>query len=254
MLNNFNTRKLTVAIIMTQHSSSEGDIIDEYCGSDICHIGDISCSIDPKDFFSSFVTPRIPVKLVTQPTQDTDCVAGKTNLDYLIKDLRRRWTNRYLREIAGDELLKVEVRSKSAAVEGAASSSSAAQFGLGQEVQMTFGAFISSVDGCAEDHYLTTQDLHYDDEERPHIVSPPLNRQLMHDVAYRPALLGHLVVQNINMWFGCSSLPSSSGLHHDFHDNLYLLLRGELMSEHMSALTICYSPFDACTDMTYNFR
>jgi len=92
---------------------------------------------------------------------------------------------------------------------------------------MTFGAFISSVDGCAEDHYLTTQDLHYDEEERPHIVSPPLNRQLMHDVAYRPALLGHLVVQNINMWFGCSSLPSSSGLHHDFHDNLYLLLRGE---------------------------
>ena len=29
-----------------------------------------------------------------------------------------------------------------------------------------------------------------------------------------------------NMWFGRSSEGSSSGLHHDFHDNIYVLLRG----------------------------
>lgn len=222
--------------------SSERDVIDDYVGSEIHHIGVISCSIDPKDFFSSFVTPRIPVKLVmpSSSTQGTDCAtsAGKVNLDYLMQDLRHRWTNSYLKEVAGDELVKVEVRSKSADVEGAASA--AVQFGLGKEVQMTFGSFVSSVDGCAEEHYLTTQDLSYDEEERPHIVSPPLNRQLMHDLAYRPLLLGHLVVQNINMWFGCSSLPSSSGLHHDYHDNLYLLLRGECVTLlPMHALTSC---------------
>jgi len=194
---------------------SSSSIIDEYSGSAVRSIEVISCAIDPKEFFSSFVTQRVPVKLVS--TEDDDCVAAagkKANIDQLIKNLRRRWTNAYLREVAGDEVVKVEVRSKSAV-----------EFGIGQEVQMTFGDFVTSVDNFAEDYYLTTQDLRYDAEDRPHIVSPPLNR-LMHDVAYRPALLGHLVVQNINMWFGSSSNSSSSGLHHDYHDNLYLLLRG----------------------------
>lgn len=30
----------------------------------------------------------------------------------------------------------------------------------------------------------------------------------------------------INLWMGVSESGSSSGLHHDFHDNLYVLLRG----------------------------
>ena len=63
--------------------------------------------------------------------------------------------------------------------------------------------------------------------------------------ALRPSLLGGLLPFNINMWLG-NTPPSgggaggrgggagqegqeggsSSGLHHDFHDNLYVLLRG----------------------------
>ena len=38
--------------------------------------------------------------------------------------------------------------------------------------------------------------------------------------------MGNLVPQNYNIWMGFSPVPSSSGLHHDYHDNLYILLRG----------------------------
>lgn len=33
-------------------------------------------------------------------------------------------------------------------------------------------------------------------------------------------------VQAVNVWMGASAAGASSGLHHDFHDNLYVLLRG----------------------------
>ncbi|GLC45639.1 hypothetical protein PLESTB_001789000 [Pleodorina starrii] len=39
-------------------------------------------------------------------------------------------------------------------------------------------------------------------------------------------LAGHLVPQSLNMWMGAAPEGSSSGLHHDFHDNIYVLLRG----------------------------
>jgi hypothetical protein len=39
-------------------------------------------------------------------------------------------------------------------------------------------------------------------------------------------MMGNLVVQNINIWLGKSREGTSSGLHHDHHDNLYILLSG----------------------------
>lgn len=41
-----------------------------------------------------------------------------------------------------------------------------------------------------------------------------------------PELAGSLVPASINLWMGLSAQGTSSGLHHDFHDNLYSLLRG----------------------------
>jgi hypothetical protein len=38
--------------------------------------------------------------------------------------------------------------------------------------------------------------------------------------------MGQLIPQNINLWMGNSTIPSTSGLHHDYHDNLYILMRG----------------------------
>jgi hypothetical protein len=40
-------------------------------------------------------------------------------------------------------------------------------------------------------------------------------------------LMGNLVPYQINAWIGCSPDGTSSGYHHDFHDNFYMLLSGE---------------------------
>jgi hypothetical protein len=39
--------------------------------------------------------------------------------------------------------------------------------------------------------------------------------------------LSALVPANVNLWLGFARSGASSGLHHDFHDNLYVLLAGE---------------------------
>ena len=91
-------------------------------------------------------------------------------------------------------------------------------FGKGRKVGMTFGELL---DGRSPDHYLTTQEL-----PDGHLLAPPLTALVDNGLPLRPSLMGALVPQSINLWLGHSDTPASSGLHHDFHDNLYVLLRG----------------------------
>lgn len=39
-----------------------------------------------------------------------------------------------------------------------------------------------------------------------------------------PEIMGNLVLQQCNLWMGNGQSGKSSGLHHDFHDNLYMLV------------------------------
>ena len=74
--------------------------------------------------------------------------------------------------------------------------------------------------------YLTTQELQYTLEDEPLLLSPPV-QGLSEDFSMAPTLMGNLLLQNVNLWMGNSTQPSTSGLHHDYHDNLYILLRGK---------------------------
>jgi hypothetical protein len=61
------------------------------------------------------------------------------------------------------------------------------------------------------------------------VAAPPASRLLgtaAADVPFRPKLAGNLVPANVNVWMGNSRDGSTSGLHHDHHDNMYVLLRG----------------------------
>jgi len=58
------------------------------------------------------------------------------------------------------------------------------------------------------------------------VISSPLHN-LKDDFTLKPSLMGNLTIQNINIWIGKSTKQTSSGLHHDFHDNLYILLKGK---------------------------
>jgi hypothetical protein len=74
--------------------------------------------------------------------------------------------------------------------------------------------------------YLTTQDALVDEDGFPELLTTPL-KNLSLNLPLKPAIMGNLVPQSINVWIGCCGDGTSSGLHHDFHDNLYVLLKGK---------------------------
>ncbi|EQC38458.1 hypothetical protein SDRG_04166 [Saprolegnia diclina VS20] len=162
-----------------------------------------TASITPQRFYAEYVAARRPVVLrgyITDPAFTAPV----------------KWTNEYLKATAGDAPLMVEERS-----------SPSDSFGKGNEVPMTFRTFLDLLEQRDMLHYLTTQDVEADPETgRPGLMAPFI-AQLAHDFPLTPALLGHLVPQNINVWMGNAVDGSTTGLHHDYHDNLYILLRGK---------------------------
>lgn len=102
-------------------------------------------------------------------------------------------------------------------------------FGQGKKQLMTLQDFLNANDANL---YLSTQQAPIDFDGHPALVSAPLTALLKHPafvrgLPLRPAIVGNLVPQSINMWMGRTWSGASSGLHHDFHDNLYVLLRGK---------------------------
>ena len=158
--------------------------------------------VTPEEFFVRYISPRQPIKFHNQLLSD---VPWNVNL----------WTNQYLKDLAGRSQVKVEYRQDSSA-----------RFGQGNERTMEFGEFIDQISSGNQSLYLTTQKLNYSAEGQPMIVSHPIT-ELLEDIPLRPKIMGNLIPQNINLWMGSSDRPTSSGLHHDFHDNLYILLRGQ---------------------------
>lgn len=157
--------------------------------------------IEPRAFFEQFVATRRPC-LIDGLLTDPSWRAGV-------------WTDAYLAEAAGSERVHVEVREHAGVA-----------FGRGRKVEMPFGEFVRRAGEGDERLYLSAQPLPEDDDGPTELHAPPLRGRLARDVPLRPALLGRLVPQQLNVWMGSSRRPSSSGLHHDFHDNLYVLLRG----------------------------
>lgn len=99
-------------------------------------------------------------------------------------------------------------------------------FGRGRKRRMPFGDLVAAAAGGDASLYLTTQEAAVGPDGHPEVFAPPASR-LAADFPLRPALLGALVPQAVNVWMGCAPEGASSGLHHDFHDNLYALLRGK---------------------------
>jgi hypothetical protein len=164
-------------------------------------------TVSAKDFYQQYVAQRKP------------CVLTHISIGDSVKKLSDL---NWLQEEAGDCQVLFERK-----VNGS--------FGSGRERErMTFRNFIEKIKQGDESIYKTTQ---YDDSSQDQLLQPPLN-QLATYFPLQPNLLPTLVPQQINLWMGCSSEPVSSGLHHDFADNLYVLLKG---TKHFTL----YSPKDA---------
>ena len=138
-----------------------------------------------------------------------------------------RWTDlAYLRDVSGDASVKVEPIHPEFKCFGTSM----------PRKTMKFGQFLDLVQDAkqAGRYYLTTQyeenrdDSESDDNEWPSLdpILPSPTHTLKSDLPMRPRILGDLVLQQCNFWVGSGMEPKSSGLHHDFHDNLYILLSG----------------------------
>ena len=171
-----------------------------------------SSSLTPQQFFEDYIKIRRPVIL-----QGT------------LPDVNQfhKWTNEYLREIAGHHNVMVERRS-----------SEKHTYGRGNEIPLKFSEFVDLVEKEDSKHYLTTQDVEANEDGRPDLMAPFMKSLQQEDFPLVPDIVRTLIPQNVNLWMGNSKDGSSSGLHHDFHDNLYFVLRGRKLIQ-------LYSPKDA---------
>ena len=177
-----------------------------------------------KEFYESFVKTRTPVVLMNAE----QCPWWPQHLSAA-----------RLRELSGNEWVRVERRD------------ARGQFGT-QDAQdreaMRLSQFLDLVEGrkCNEiatasssatttqqhdrgaAHYLSTQSLEEDCDGATASVAAPFLRNVLRcqPEMLRPSLVPTLVPYQFNLWCGGSATQASSGLHHDFHDNIYCLLRG----------------------------
>lgn len=157
--------------------------------------------ISPEEFYRRFVATRTP------------CIL--TNVLELPDFKCRDWTNEYMRDKAGDTLVRVERRSSVNSMYGRDA----------PREPMLFRDFIDHVEAGSQELYLTSQTEDYAGSELPAVYAAPLT-SLRTDFVLNPPFVGNLVPYQVNVWMGNSKQGSSSGLHHDYHDNFYVLLRG----------------------------
>lgn len=163
--------------------------------------------IDSERFYQQYIAHRRP------------CIINNALTDSSEFKQLQQWNNlQYLRQRAGSQTVTVEHRANQSG-----------EYGRGNKKQMQFNEFIDLLEQQNELHYLSTQPtndtLHVDEQLIDAIVQPPLTA-LLSDFPLQPILLQHLIPYQYNIWAGCSKNWSSSSLHHDFHDNLYVLLSG----------------------------
>lgn len=153
-------------------------------------------------FFRKYVAERTPVVLRKCVPDD----AFRAN----------QWTLSRLKEKAGEVNVRVEIRT----------AGKQRGFGEGNFIHTNLAAVVDQLAAGEQKWYMTTQDAGEDETGRPALLGPPLNA-LKEDFPLRPELLRTLVPSTLNVWMGSSSTGTSSGLHHDQHDNLYCLLQGK---------------------------
>ena len=182
----------------------------------------------PHEFHAKYVAQREPVvirngwpSLLKSPTQDASAPSAIPTMP-TVESLRS-----LVKETA---TIEVNHRPNDAASYSPAES---------RVEQMAWGDFLRHIldDNTNNHYYMTTQTLPIENEEgRPAICTTPVTElfgcttnNILAAIPPRPALLGHLVPATWNVWIGKTAPPStssSSGWHHDYHDNLYCVWQG----------------------------
>ena len=119
----------------------------------------------------------------------------------------------YLRRKAGHTIVSVEYRADESH-----------GFGRGNRTKMRFDQFLSEL--SSGKLYISSSEQRIGPHGFPDLMVSPLG-ELSGDFPSRLSWSGNLLPQQVNLWLGSSADGASSGLHHDYHDNFYVLLRGK---------------------------
>ena len=151
------------------------------------------------DFYLDYFIPRQPVVIRTRSLADLD---WRTE----------RWTNDYLTQKAGGQTVAV------------LTSHNGNEFGLDKAryETMLFQEFIARAMARAEGD--ETLYLNLQEGAKDRLLEPPL-LQLIGDFTI-PVYFKDLMLRCMNLWMGNSSGEIVTPLHHDFNDNLYVVVEG----------------------------
>eukprot|EP00918_Siedleckia_nematoides_P042734 GHVU01093410.1.p1 GENE.GHVU01093410.1~~GHVU01093410.1.p1 ORF type:complete len:469 (-),score=89.59 GHVU01093410.1:277-1683(-) len=176
--------------------------IDELMGPSSARISDPvrAADVPPEQFYDRHVRARRPVLL--DSWRDVDPRIFNLTLESL-------------KAVAGGSPVRVERR------DGVAGSYGHANF-----VTMDFGKFVDAV--TSHNFYFTTQKIEMLAGGPAALCSTPL-REASQLFDHTLPIFGGLVPFQYNIWIGATppAAPSTTGLHHDFHDNFYVVLRGK---------------------------
>ena len=174
-------------------------------GAVIDRVRAAECTADTLDL--KYVSKRRPVIIA-------DVFAGDSDLKACAQ-----WTNGFLRRRCGgdDATTRVETRDVEARE----------AFGRGKYRAMTFDAFMDKFERGDGGWYLSAGG-------KRSMFGAPASKLVREEsdgsdglLPLRPRIIPRsLVPADINLWMGRNDRPTSSGLHHDYHDNLYVLARG----------------------------
>jgi hypothetical protein len=162
---------------------------------------DAEC-ISPKQFYNRYIKRRMPVIL---RSKNTDCL--------------RAFSIDAMQAISGCCPVVVERGDPESYHQYGRTDSSS-------RTSMKFGDFLARMQ--EEELYCTTQPVPEDKRGPKNFASPHIQRFIDRGmIPQHLPIMGNLQLYQINAWIGCSEDGSSSGFHHDFHDNFYLLVSGE---------------------------
>ena len=162
---------------------------------------DADC-ISPKQFYNRYIKRRMPVIL---RSRNTECL--------------RAFSIDAMQAISGDCRVVVERGDPDSYHQYGRTDSSS-------RTTMQFGDFLAKMN--EEDLYCTTQPLPEDKRGPKQITSAHIQRFIDRGMIPQDLpIMANMQLYQINAWIGSSEDGSSSGFHHDFHDNFYLLVSGE---------------------------
>jgi len=213
------------------------------------------CEEHPNSFREEIINTRTPVKLIGG-FKDTEfeCLLQWSN-DFLREKCKEEKETVIVERVVEDE---DEDEDEQKEEDNDDDDEGANAFGKGTRERMQFADFLTSFERGDHTQYLSASNGERFDkvDGRPEILSSPLkslvnpfmlfgnelrrkqwsNERRERDltaldgegkVPLRPKLMGWSIISTMNVWMGRGTKgETSSGLHHDFHDNLYVLARG----------------------------